>query len=1120
MEKLLQLVAACCLLLLIPYQNLEATHAMGADLSYRCLGNNQYEIRLSFYRDCNGVNVPGTYTVQVSSASCGSASNIVVSQVSVREVSPLCPSQLSNSSCNGGSLPGVEEYTYTGIVTLPSFCPDWTFAFDESYRNNAINTASNPGSTDIYIESKLNQLVNNCNSSPVFTQPPVPFLCQNQPFVYNHGAVDPDGDSLVYSMVNALSAAGTSVSYIAPYNGTNPVASNPPATIDPQNGTISLTPTMQQVGILAVKVEEYRNGQLIGSTIRDIQLTIIACTNQPPVIGNPQLVQGGLSPSPRRIEICSDSSLSFFIVGSDANNLDSLFMSTTNLPPGLTVQIRGVNPDTAFFSWINPPTINSLYTFFINLEDNACPIQGSQTLGIEIQVLDGTTAGPDIVACQGGGPVQLSAIGGSSFTWTALNGPQSSLSCTTCPNPTVNPTTTTQYAVTSNFPCNPTDTITVTVLNGITADAGSNVVLCQGGTITLQGSASGGSGYQYQWTPSANLSNANIANPQLTTTTGGRFYLTVTSGACTSTDSVDIDVPAPYLTLAPSLSDSLFCGGSPVTVDAKATNGNCEAYSVTSIPHAPLASGGTSLLLGDDQVTGAIPLGFNFEFFCLNYSSVYISSNGWMSFTPPVSSSLTGTTLPSLFTPNNLIAFAWDDLDPSVGGSITYGTTGAAPNRRFVMTFSQVPHCCSSSNPRVSVQVVLHETTGIIDIHNISVNSGGSNWVQGIENAAGTLGTTVPGRNLTIWSAQVDSWRFSPSQPRPFNLTWQALPGGTVATGNPVNLSPSASTNYRVIVTDSASGCSDTSTFSIQVPTLSLPTVNCIATGDTATLSVTYNGLLPPPRCDTYTVAQINFNPQSLNSGATTLALGDDQVAQSIPIGFSFEFYCNTFSQLYLSSNGWLSFTATTASSFANSPVVTATAPNNLIAMFWDDLHPGLGGTVRYQTLGTAPNRVFVIEFLNVPRCCASTNPTVSGQVVLFEGSDDIEIHLFNIQQDPFGDMVVGIEDGNGATGVFAPNRNNSSFAAFMESWRFSPLGGQLTYNWTPNSTIAGGTSASPQVWPSNATWYTVAVSIGSCTLIDSVEVCLSPLAQGWGPLKLPFRARTYCLNGKLNLNN
>ena len=46
------------LLLLLGFssQEAKATHAMGADLTYVCLGNGQYKFSLQFYRDCNGIN--------------------------------------------------------------------------------------------------------------------------------------------------------------------------------------------------------------------------------------------------------------------------------------------------------------------------------------------------------------------------------------------------------------------------------------------------------------------------------------------------------------------------------------------------------------------------------------------------------------------------------------------------------------------------------------------------------------------------------------------------------------------------------------------------------------------------------------------------------------------------------------------------------------------------------------------------------------------------------------------------------------------------------------------------------------------------------------------------------
>src|SRR6187549_4037252 len=60
-----------------------ATHAAGADLTYRCLGGLVYEIEATFYRDCGGSAEPGSVTVSYKSASCGYTRNVVASKVLV-----------------------------------------------------------------------------------------------------------------------------------------------------------------------------------------------------------------------------------------------------------------------------------------------------------------------------------------------------------------------------------------------------------------------------------------------------------------------------------------------------------------------------------------------------------------------------------------------------------------------------------------------------------------------------------------------------------------------------------------------------------------------------------------------------------------------------------------------------------------------------------------------------------------------------------------------------------------------------------------------------------------------------------------------------------------------------
>lgn len=145
-----------------------ASHAMGADLTYQCLGGNTYRITLSFYRDCIGIAAPANVYINASSASCGASLGVTCYPIpgTGQEVTPICPS--ATSTCNGGVFTGIQEWVYEGIINLPSQCPDWVFSYNLCCRNAAITTIGSPGSNTFYIYATLNNTISPCNSSPTF----------------------------------------------------------------------------------------------------------------------------------------------------------------------------------------------------------------------------------------------------------------------------------------------------------------------------------------------------------------------------------------------------------------------------------------------------------------------------------------------------------------------------------------------------------------------------------------------------------------------------------------------------------------------------------------------------------------------------------------------------------------------------------------------------------------------------------------------------------------------------------------------------------------------------------------------------------------------------------------
>ena len=99
-----------------------ATHAMGGDLTYECLGNNQYRVNLSFFRDCNGVAAPvscnnGDLRFDVSSSQCGASFTGCFVFQSVDVVTPICASAIDRCNSPAGVY-GVERYRYLSLIHI------------------------------------------------------------------------------------------------------------------------------------------------------------------------------------------------------------------------------------------------------------------------------------------------------------------------------------------------------------------------------------------------------------------------------------------------------------------------------------------------------------------------------------------------------------------------------------------------------------------------------------------------------------------------------------------------------------------------------------------------------------------------------------------------------------------------------------------------------------------------------------------------------------------------------------------------------------------------------------------------------------------------------------------
>ena len=159
-------------------------------------------------------------------------------------------------------------------------------------------------------------------------------------------------------------------------------------------------------------------------------------------------------------------------------------------------------------------------------------------------------------------------------------------------------------------------------------------------------------------------------------------------------------------------------------------------------------------------------------------------------------------------------------------------------------------------------------------------------------------------------------------------------------------------------------------------------------------------------------------------SGGTSITLRDEDWAGPFNVGFTFRFYDQGYTQFYVDANGYIGFDTTqTASYYVNTSPPSVRQPNNLIAPFWDDLNPSSGGTVRYRTFGSSPNRYLVVEWSGVPLYYRPAEAQTF-QVILYEGSNDIKFQYPNNRQGEYGDTrsaTVGIENADGTIGLEYP---------------------------------------------------------------------------------------------------
>lgn len=173
----------------------------------------------------------------------------------------------------------ITRNVYIAEHTFPS-TGTFHITLEDPNRNNGIVNIPNSVNVPFFLETILtiNPFIGS-NSSPQLLNPPIDNGCLGYPYYHNPGAYDADGDSLSYSLITCRGYDGEDIPGYA-----LPAASNS-ISIDPVTGDLLWdSPVQQGEYNIAILIREWRNGICIGSVVRDMQITILSCQNQPPVI--------------------------------------------------------------------------------------------------------------------------------------------------------------------------------------------------------------------------------------------------------------------------------------------------------------------------------------------------------------------------------------------------------------------------------------------------------------------------------------------------------------------------------------------------------------------------------------------------------------------------------------------------------------------------------------------------------------------------------------------------------------------------------------------------------------------------------------------------------------------
>ena len=295
----------------------KAAHLVGGDISYTCLGGNQYEVTLRIYRDCasGGAAFDNSAVMTVMNSSGTEIQTVLVPK------GPTVPVSANPSGDPCIQVPSTlcTEYAdYTTTMTLPPLIGGYIITSQRCCRNATIDNVMNSGSYGNTYTVQIPSMDITCNSSPRIGTIAPTILCEGESLNLSLAATETDGDSLYYELCEILAGGGqsgggcsstipnpacappyTPVPLLAPYTPTDPMPANPMLSINAQTGLLTGVPNQTGQYVVGICVSEYRNGVFLSTVRLDYQFNVANCgrpiSDMLTPIEDPTIMCGGLT---------------------------------------------------------------------------------------------------------------------------------------------------------------------------------------------------------------------------------------------------------------------------------------------------------------------------------------------------------------------------------------------------------------------------------------------------------------------------------------------------------------------------------------------------------------------------------------------------------------------------------------------------------------------------------------------------------------------------------------------------------------------------------------------------------------------------------------------------------